>query len=118
MAAWKDRAFGARTSLFEEATDEIARKTEQILAEVTKILLNHTPPHLRASAKKMSYLRLFEDAISALFCILYTGEFLKPADKTDYLPTTYMSKKTLMPENGPGDGIAAVRVRNDCERPG
>ena len=82
--------FSELLKVLDNISNEISKKAEEILETVSKILLNHTPSNIKSLASKMAYLRLFEDAISAPVKILYTDGVIKPVDKTELLPTTYI----------------------------
>lgn len=79
--------------IFAETAAKIADEAETLMMEVTKILKNHIPVHLKKLAKDMAYFRLFEDAISAPVSILCNRKFLLPFYGEDVLPTTYVILK-------------------------
>ncbi len=82
--------------IFAETSFKIAEEAESLTETVTNILKEHTPLHLKKSAKDMAYLRLFEDAISAPVAILYDRKYLMPYNNDGILPTTYVILKKLL----------------------
>lgn len=74
--------------IFTDTAVEIADEAEILMDTVTMILKNHTPVHLKKTAKAMAYLRLFEDAVSAPVANLYERRFLLPYSGNGMLPTT------------------------------
>ena len=70
-------------------TDE----AERLMGEVTTVLKEHIPVHLKKMAKDLAYLRLFEDAISAPTALLFERKFLIPYHGGGLLPTTYVILK-------------------------
>ena len=79
--------------MFSETAERIAGEAEALMETVIKILKNHIPSHLKRLAKDMTYLRLFEDAISAPVSILCDRKFLLPYHGEGVLPTTYVILK-------------------------
>ena len=79
--------------MFSETAERIAGEAEALMETVMKILKNHIPSHLKRLAKDMTYLRLFEDAISAPVSILCDRKFLLPYHGEGVLPTTYVILK-------------------------
>ena len=61
--------------------------------EVTSVLKEHIPIHLKKMAKDLAYLRLFEDAISAPAALLFDRKYLLPYHGDGLLPTTYVILK-------------------------
>ncbi len=76
--------------IFSTTCEEIATEGEKMMNTVERIMKNHIPVHLKNLAKSMSYLRLFEDAISAPVAILCDEKYLLPYNNDGILPTTYI----------------------------
>lgn len=85
--------YEALKAIFAETSALIADEAEALMETVAKILKDHAPVHLKKLAKGMSYLRLFEDAISAPISILYDRQALLPYHGEGFLPTTYVVLK-------------------------
>lgn len=72
---------------------QIADAAEALMGEVTAVLKEHLPVHLKKMAKDLAYLRLFEDAVSAPVSMLYERKYLLPYHGDGLLPTTYVILK-------------------------
>ncbi len=79
--------------LLAEDTSKIADEAEGMMDEVTAVLKEHIPVHLKKMARDLAYLRLFEDAISAPAALLYDRKYLLPYHGDGLLPTTYVILK-------------------------
>lgn len=79
--------------LMAEDTARIADEAEALMAEVTSVLKEHIPVHLKKMARDLAYLRLFEDAISAPVAVLFDRKYLLPYHGNGLLPTTYVILK-------------------------
>ena len=77
-------------NIFADTATNIASEAEALMETVARILREHTPVHLKKTAKNMAFLRLFEDAISAPVAILYDQKYLLPYNYDCILPTTYV----------------------------
>ncbi len=74
----------------EPAVQEIAEKALAMLTLEKTLIREHVPVHLRKTAEKMAYFRLFDDALSAPMALLYQQHVLTLPEKTEALPTTYV----------------------------
>jgi len=79
--------------LLAEDTAKIADEAEELMDEVTSVLKEHIPVHLKKVARDLAYLRLFEDAISAPVAMLADRKYLLPYHGDGLLPTTYVILK-------------------------
>ena len=79
--------------IFSEISEQIAAEGEKMMNTVEKIMKNHIPVHLKNFARSMSYLRLFEDVISAPVAVLCDEKYLLPYSNDSILPTTYIVLK-------------------------
>lgn len=79
--------------IMEEPGAEIAAACGELMREVSKVLQNHVPTHLKKQARQMPYLVLLGDAVSAPVRSLYEEGFLLPAQDGDMLPTTFVVLK-------------------------
>lgn len=75
--------------LMEGAAEEIAALADRILQKTAALLQEHAPAHLKETAARMAYFRLFDAGISAPAARLHAGGFLLSAAAADWLPTTY-----------------------------
>jgi len=79
--------------ILDEPAEQIKAEVESMLGEITKILKNHAPAHLKKTASQMGFIRLMEVGISAPLAILYEEKFMTTAGEGDMLPTTYVVLK-------------------------
>ena len=61
-----------------------------MIEEITRILQNHIPAHLKKTAKDMAYFRIQSDCISGVMEMLYREKYLLTAERDIMLPTTYI----------------------------
>lgn len=80
-------------TFFQPYAEKIADEAEKLKSVVEKILKEHIPTHLKKYSKELSYLRLFEDTISAPIKLLYERSFLSSQTPGEMLPTTYVILK-------------------------
>lgn len=71
----------------------IEREMRGIVEEISQILKNQIPLHLRNSANDLAYLRLLEDGISAEIEYLLRNKVLVPYCQGEMLPTTHIVLK-------------------------
>ena len=71
-------------------SNQIKAEVESLMNEISKILKNHAPAHLKKIAAQMGFIRLMEVGISAPLAILYEEKFMTAAGEGDMLPTTYV----------------------------
>lgn len=76
--------------ILDEAANQIKGEVESMLSEISKILKNHAPAHLKKTAAQMGFIRLMEVGISAPLAILYDEKFMTAVSEGDLLPTTYV----------------------------
>ena len=79
--------------ILEEPAEEIAGMCRALLEEISKVMQNHVPVHLKKQAKQMPYFVLLGDAVSAPVRCLYGDGFLMPAEDGGMLPTTFVVLK-------------------------
>lgn len=79
--------------ILDEPAEEIAAMCGELLGEISVILQNHVPVHLKKQAKQMPYFTLMGDAITASVRALYGEGFLMPAKDGGMLPTTFVVLK-------------------------
>jgi len=79
--------------MLSEETANIANEAERLMDEVTSVMKEHIPVHLKKMTRDLAYLRLFEDAISAPTALLFDRKYLLPYHGDGLLPTTYVILK-------------------------
>ncbi|MCM1412652.1 MAG: RNA polymerase sigma factor [Lachnospiraceae bacterium] len=79
--------------ILDEPAEEIAAMCGELLGEISKVLQNHVPVHLKKQAKQMPYFALMGDSVSAPVRRLYGEGFLMPAEDGSMLPTTFVVLK-------------------------
>lgn len=81
---------GKLWEILDEPAEEIAAMCGELLGEISKVLQNHVPVHLKKQAKQMPCLTMIGDAISAPVRTLYGEGFLSAAEDGSMLPTTFV----------------------------
>lgn len=76
--------------VLDELSEEILVQTQKMIEEITRILQNHIPAHLKKTAKDMAYFRIQSDCISGVMEMLYREKYLLTAERDIMLPTTYI----------------------------
>ena len=84
-----EEQIGRLMEILEEPGEEIAAMCGELFGEVSKVLQNHVPAHLKKQARQMPYFALFGDAITAPVRSLYAEGFLTPVEDGCMLPTTF-----------------------------
>lgn len=75
--------------ILDEPAEEIAAMCMELFEEISKVLQDHVPVHLKKQAKQMPYFVLLGDAVSAPVRCLYEEGFLMPVEDGGMLPTTF-----------------------------
>ena len=81
--------FARLLSLADNAMDEIAQATQEMMRTSTDILVQHTPVAMKKQAESMGWLSMFDEAICAPVKILCDSGVLRPVTESEH-PTTYV----------------------------
>ena len=95
--------FEELSHLLDDVTDEIAEITREMIKLSTEILIQHTPVQIKNEAKDISWLKMFDNAITAPVSEMLNNGILRKVAENEH-PTAYVITKGVDLHSKPASG--------------